>query len=167
MIKNEDIKKDLIQRVRKHYQDRYSDIFKYIMQEDSNLEDIELLLANEPNFFDDIRRMRKETKEKEQEKEFDSKIKINTFAQDVFLEMARDEKRMINEAILRTELRPAYTNDEILTKENRIKKLNARLQNIEELEQRLSNIVREMQPEKRPVGRPKKIKEKNDGTEQN
>lgn len=151
----------LIKKVRDYYLKRYQDIINYLNEEDAVFSDIELLLEKEPSFYESIRQIKKANKIAEEEKKFEDSVKLSTLPQEMMLEIARDEIKLVGEAISRTNQKTANTVEEITQKENKINKLNKRLDTLNILEDKLSNIVRELQPAKRPVGRPKKEKNKN------
>lgn len=150
----------LIKKVRDYHLKRYQDIVNYLNEEDAVFQDIELLIEKEPSFYEEIRQIKKANKIAEEEKKFNDSVKINTLPQELLLEVARDEKKLVGEAITRASNENANTVEEIAQKENKINKLNKRLDTLHILEDKLSNIVRELQPEKRKVGRPKKEKNK-------
>lgn len=160
MANNENTQKTaLIERLRQYTIKRYEQIVDYIQQDDCNIDDVELFINEEANFFDTVRAIKRKNKDADAQKEFEKKVNNKTTFDQIMLDACRDQIRIITEAKIRAELDEAYTPKDIATKENKIKRYDEKLERLHTIEQRLENLVRELLPEKRKVGRPRKTGE--------
>lgn len=149
-------KNAIIERLRQYTIKRYEQIVDYIQQDDCNIDDVELFINEEANFFDTVRAIKRKNKDADAQKEFEQKVNNKTTFDQIMLDACREQIRLISEAKTQVEMDEAYSPQDIATKDNKIKRYDEKLERLHTIEQRLENLVRELLPEKRKVGRPRK-----------
>lgn len=153
--------KQLIRQIKKHIAERYKMLVTYVLNNaDSAIENVTYYIENEPHFLDIVQYLRGQEQSQARRKIFDATVHTQKSAQDYYLEYAQRELAVVREAIMQQSLQPAYASEEIAEKDKELANLNKRLHQLEVIEQRLLGAVQQLQPEKRPVGRPKKDKQK-------
>lgn len=154
------VNKKLIKDVRTHYLKKYNDIISYLinsMQEEKE-SNIQLLLDNELHFMDEIKQIKINLAIEEERQEYTSKVDSKISAQEYMLAYLKEQQLLVNEELTRTKASEAYTRKAINTKNRKIANLEERLINLAISITKVEELIKQLLPEKRKVGRPKKIK---------
>lgn len=153
--------KKIIKHVRAFFQSRYSEIFELLMNEnlsENTKTDIFLFLEYAPNFFETVKQIKMQLNIQEAEAEFQEKVNTSETAQEHMLLYLEEQIALFNEELSRTINKQCTSKAEIDKKERKINKLRKKLENLTLCKEKINAFIEELQPEKRPRGRPKKNK---------
>ena len=159
---NNKLIKQAIKQVRLHYVNKYNAIVSYLVSNEEELEEhlqeVKLLLENEKYYYDEIEAIKLQLELQEQEERFRSKVDNDITAQEYMLEYLDEQTTLIDEELLRMSSKKETKASEIKKKQRKIEKLNSRLNNLAICKEKVQELIKELAPQKRKVGRPKKIK---------
>ena len=154
-------KKYIAKQLKQYMQKRYLDILHYLFSDAIDAEkNVTTLIKHEPHFFREIQQILEAQNYQNKENEFRENVDMTIPDVERYLEDARYQIILVNEAIERTMQIQALTPKSIKYKNGRIQHLQDRLNNLKITEERLTGLLSELQKEKRPVGRPPKNKTK-------
>ena len=154
--------KQLIKEIRQHYVNKYNAIVSYLIANEEELQehitDIRLLLENEKYYYDEIDAIKLNLELQEQEEIYKEKIDSKVTAQEYMLAYLEEQQTLTEEELQRVANQKETRASEIKKKQRKLDKLQARLDNLQKCKEKVQELIQELQPEKRKVGRPKKVR---------
>ena len=153
-------KKYIAKKLKKHMQQRYVDILRYLFSDavDAN-KNVKILIKNEPHFYKTIEQIKQTKDFQRRENEFRTNVDMEIPDVERYISDAKYQTILVGEALERTMQLQALTPKSIKYKNGRIAHLQERLKNLQTTQEFLTEFRAQMIQEKRPVGRPKKTKE--------
>ncbi len=153
--------KKLINSVRTHYNKQYTDVVDYILKAepdelDERMHNVEFLIETEPYFVEIIKWLKSNIATAEKEEEFKERVEEAKPTHEYFFDFCKEQTKLVEEKLLRLEKQPASTLGEINRKQREIAKYNKKLEQLQQTQTALTNLKQQLEPAKRPVGRPKK-----------
>ena len=162
--------KSLIKCLKRHYTLKYQQVVNYLLNSEDTPEEkqnnINLLISNERYYADELEAIKLNLELQAKEEEFQSKIDNKVTTQERMLEYVVEQITLNNEELMRVSAQPETSTKGIERKQKTIAKLTTRLDNLALCKKKVEELIKELQPEKRKVGRPKKIKEEPATTEE-
>lgn len=162
--------KGLIKCLKRHYLMKYQQVVNYLLNSEDTPEEkqnnINLLISNEKYYADELEAIKLNLELQAKEEEFQSKIDNKVTTQERMLEYVNEQITLNNEELMRVTAQPETSTKGIERKQKTIAKLTTRLDNLATCKKRVEELIKELQPEKRKVGRPKKVKEEPATTEE-
>ena len=153
-------KKYIAKELKKHMQQRYVDILRYLFSDTVDADkNVKILIKNEPHFYKTIEQIKQSKDFMRKENEFRTNVDMEIPDVERYISDAKYQSILVGEALERTMQLQALTPKSIKYKNGRIAHLQERLKNLETTQEFLTEFRDEMIKEKRPVGRPKKTKE--------
>ena len=135
---------ELINDLRTLFRKEYANIVREYNSNKLDDEQIDIYVNNFPNIFAVLSQYNEATDEEERKERYKSTIHKDTTLASIFKDKAKDELAIITKA---------------LTKHNKIKQLNKRIEDTQKTIDTLDKLIVELTPQKRKVGRPKKNKD--------
>lgn len=117
--------------------------------------DVESYVENFPDIFQILKIRKKEEERKIEEEKFRNIVNLMKPSSEKYLEQLKSELLLVNEARSKELYQEAYTNDEIRQKNNKVSRLDKKLEDIQKTINALQKLIEESTM-KRKVGRPKK-----------
>lgn len=155
--------KGLIKCLKRHYTLKYQQVVNYLLNSEDTQEEkqnnINLLISNERYYADELEAIKLNLELQAKEEEFQAKIDNKVTTQERMLEYVKEQITLNNEELMRVSAQPETSTKGIERKQKTIAKLTTRLDNLGKCKKKVEELIKELQPEKRKVGRPKKIKE--------
>ncbi|MGN1227999.1 MAG: hypothetical protein ACI4TX_05100 [Christensenellales bacterium] len=154
--------KQLIKEIRQHYVNKYNAVVGYLIVNEEELQehiaDIRLLLTNEKYYHDEIEAIKLNLELHEQEERYKEQVDSKVTAQEYMLAYLEEQETLTEEEYQRNANKKETRASEIKKKQKRLDKLQTRLDNLQKCKEKVQELIQELQPEKRKVGRPKKVK---------
>lgn len=154
--------KRIVKEVRLHYTKKYNTVISYLFSSEEEFEerlkDVKLLLAYEKHYYDEIEAIKLQLELENQEEQFRAKVDNEVTAQEYMLTYLDEQTTLIEEELQRISSKKETKSSEIKKKQRKIDKLNSRLNNLAKCKAKVQELIKELAPQKRKVGRPKKIK---------
>ena len=122
-------------------------------------EQIEIYINTFPTIFAILSQYDAELVEEERKEKYKATIHKDTTLASIFKDKAKDELAIIKEELSMTEKGFALEPTKALSKHNKIKQLNKRIEDTQKTIDTLDKLITELAPAKRKVGRPKKNKD--------
>lgn len=155
--------KELIKCLKRHYTLKHQQVVNYLLNSEDTPEEkqnnINLLISNEKYYADELEAIKLNLELQAKEEEFKAKIDNNVTTQERMLEYVVEQITLNNEELMRVSAQPETSTKGIERKQKAIAKLTTRLDNLDKCKKKVEELIKELQPEKRKVGRPKKVKE--------
>lgn len=162
--------KQLIKEIRQHYVNKYNAVVGYLIANEEELQehiaDVRLLLENEKYYYDEIEAIKLQIELQNQEERYKEQVDNKVTAQEYMLAYLEEQQTLTEEELQRVANQKETKASEIKKKQRKLDKLQARLDNLQKCKEKVQELIQELQPEKRKVGRPKKIKEEPATTEE-
>ena len=150
---------ELISTLRNVFRNEYANIVREYKLNKLDDEDIDIYINNFPNIFAVLSQYDAKTSEEERKEKYKATIHKDTTLASIFKDKAKDELTIIKEELSMTEKGLALEPTKALTKYNKIKQLNKRIEDTQKTIDTLDKLINELAPPKRKVGRPKKNKD--------
>lgn len=154
--------KQLIKEIRQHYINKYNAVVSYLIASEDELQehiaDIRLLLANEKYYYDEIESIKLDIELQQQEERYKEQVDSKVTAQEYMLAYLEDQQTLTEEEYQRNANKKETRTKEIKKKQRTLDKLQARLDNLQKCKEKVQELIQELEPQKRKVGRPKKVK---------
>lgn len=150
---------ELINDLRTVFRNEYANIVREYNANKLDDQQIDIYVNNFPNIFAVLSQYDEATSEEERKERYKSTIHKDTTLASIFKDKAKDELAIIKEELSMTEKGLALEPTKALTKHNKIKQLNKRIEDTQKTIDTLDKLITELAPTKRKVGRPKKNKD--------
>ncbi|MBQ8749665.1 MAG: hypothetical protein IJZ29_04295 [Clostridia bacterium] len=154
--------KQIIKEVRNFYVGKYNNVVSYLLaneeEVDERVNDVILLITKEKHCRNEIEEIKLQLELQEQEERFRAMVDNEVTAQEYMLAYLEEQTTLLEEELQRVESKKETRAVEIRRKQKRIDKLNSRLSNLARCKEKVQELIAELAPQKRKVGRPKKIK---------
>lgn len=150
----------IAKKLKSYMQKRYQEILKYLLSDATNaVENVELLIKQEPHFYKTIQQIQMTNEIKEKEKNFSEYVDMDILDSERYLHDSQMQILFVSEALERTKNMKALTPKSIKYKNGRINNLEKRLETLHITQEKLLKLNAELSPPKKP-GRPKKSQQK-------
>lgn len=158
--------RQIIKHLRKFMQDRYKDIVMYIIKSDVDtqvdcIQNVKYYLQNVPHFLDIVKWLRTTAEVEQAEAEFDAQVNPKLSVQDYFAQYIDNQITLVAEKIARIHATNVTQPNDIRIKQHNLQKYQKQLDDLQVSKTAISSLRKQLEPEKRGPGRPKKEKAQN------
>lgn len=150
---------ELIKELRTVMRIEYARIVREYSTNKLDDEQLEIYINNFPNIFTVLAQYDAETSEEARQERYKSTIHNDVSLASIFRDKAKEELALIQEELTMTQRGYALEPTKALSKYNKEKRLNKRIEDTQKTIETLDKLIVELAPPKRKVGRPKKNKD--------
>lgn len=141
--------------MRTYYRKAFSQICLYLKTKYIAVDSVDIYIQSAPPFLAVIEQYKQKQKSEEDKAKNTLNLNLDKPLASDFLRKAQDTLVLMQEEYVHTQKQPALTPVEVLSKNNKLQKIQSNINNLQVTIEAQESILKQISPPKRKVGRPK------------